>query len=197
MVKHGARPPSVYTFCEDLGITEETFYGITGSFEGLERKIWKGFLDNTISLLTADEAYFGFSSREKILTFYYSFFESLKSSRSFVLTQLKNHSKREFVPEYLKDFKSGFETYIDGVLNNGKANGEIPKRPYIERTYSKVFWGHMGFLLLFWRDDSSADFEKTDVVIEKTVNLAFDLIGKGVFDATVDLAKFLYQTKVK
>jgi hypothetical protein len=54
---------------------------------------------------------------------------------------------------------------------------------------------HLGFLLLFWRDDESAGFEKTDAAIEKSVNLAFDLIGKGAVDSAFDFAKFLYQAK--
>jgi hypothetical protein len=54
----------------------------------------------------------------------------------------------------------------------------------------------MAFLLIFWKDDTSAGFEKTDAAIEKSVNLAFDLIGKGAVDSIFDFAKFLYQTKV-
>ena len=52
-------------------------------------------------------------------------------------------------------------------------------------------------MLKFWKDDSSADFEKTDAAVEKSVNLAFDLIGKGAVDSVVDFAKFLYQTKFR
>jgi hypothetical protein len=38
-----------------------------------------------------------------------------------------------------------------------------------------------------------ANFEKTDAAIEKSVNLAFDLIGKGILDNALDFGKFLYQ----
>ena len=53
------------------------------------------------------------------------------------------------------------------------------------------------FLLLFWKDDESPGFEKTDAAVEKSVNLAFDLIGKGAVDSFIDFAKFLYQSKSK
>jgi hypothetical protein len=55
----------------------------------------------------------------------------------------------------------------------------------------------MGFILLFWKEDDSAGFEKTDAAVEKSVNLAFDLIGKGAVDSAIDFAKFLYQNKSK
>jgi hypothetical protein len=54
---------------------------------------------------------------------------------------------------------------------------------------------HLGFVIHFWKQDDSAGFEKTDAVIEKSVNLAFDLISKGAVDSAIDFAKFMYQTK--
>jgi hypothetical protein len=54
-------------------------------------------------------------------------------------------------------------------------------------------WFHLHFILRFWCNDDSRDFEKTDEAIEKSVNLAFDLIGKGVLDNAFDFGKFLFQ----
>jgi hypothetical protein len=197
LLTHGKRPASVFKFSQDLGIKEEDFYSHFGSFDGLERQIWKGFIDKSLLRLRADESYAGFSAREKILAFYYTFFEDLKSSRSFVLLQLDQHRRPELVPEFLKDFKVTYEDYIGGVLTIGKGNGEVAKRPYLDKRYPQMFWVQMGFLLLFWKDDNSAAFEQTDAAIEKSVNLAFDLIGKGAIDTAFDFVKFLYQTKVK
>lgn len=195
LLNHGYQPASVYKFAVDLGISEEEFYKHFGSFDGIENSIWKEFITNTVQALEQDEAFSSFSSRDKILTFYFALFEELKKSRSFVLLQLKNHRKLEFTPSFLKDFRSAYEKFISGILEEGKASGEVAKRPFFDKRYAGVFWFHLGFLLLFWRDDNSAGFEKTDAAIEKSVNLAFDLIGKGAFDSVVDFAKFLYQTK--
>jgi hypothetical protein len=197
VLQHGKRPASVFKFSHDLGIKEEDFYSHFGSFDGLERNIWKGFIDRSLLRLRSDESYAAFSAREKILAFYYTFFEDLKSNRSFVLLQLEQHRRLELVPEFLKDFKTTYEDYAEGVLTIGKGNGEIAKRPYVDRRYPQLFWIQMGFLLLFWKDDNSAAFEQTDAAIEKSVNLAFDLIGTGAVDTAFDFAKFLYQTKVK
>jgi hypothetical protein len=197
LLLHGQRPASVYKFCLDLGIKEEEFYNHFGSFDTVERQVWKSFLDKTLLRLHADEAFSGFSAREKVLAFYYTLFEELKSSRSFVLLQLENHKKLELTPDFLKDFKRELETFIESILNKGKEVGEVAKRPYLDKSYPQLFWFHMGFILNFWKEDSSSGFEKTDAAIEKSVNLAFDLIGKGAVDSVVDFAKFLYQTKFK
>jgi AcrR family transcriptional regulator len=192
---NGKRPPSIFKFSQDLGIKEEAFYNHFGSFDGLERHIWQTFITRTTDRLQSDEPFAAFSAREKVLTFYYAFFEELKSNRSFVLLQLEHHKKLQITPEFLKDFKKTFDAFTTEVITSGKTSGEIARRPFIDNRYSDLLWVHFGFLLLFWRDDNSAGFERTDAAIEKSVNLAFDLIGKGAVDSVIDFAKFLYQIR--
>ncbi len=197
LLTEGKRPASVYKFCLDLGIKEDDFYNHFGSFDGLEKHIWKGFIDKTINRLNADESFSAFSTREKILAFYFTLLEELKSNRSYVIFQFNHSQKPEFVPEYIKSFKSTFESFFESLINEGKATGEVANRPLLDKRYPTLFWLHMGFLLLFWKEDESPGFEKTDAAVEKSVNLAFDLIGKGAVDSFIDFAKFLYQSKSK
>jgi Tetracyclin repressor-like, C-terminal domain len=195
LLTEGRQPASVYKFCLDLGIKEEAFYGFFGSFDAVERDIWAGFITKAVSRLTADKTFSEFNSRDKILSFYYALLEELKNNRSFAIQQLGSFRKPELVPTYLRDFKRSFDDFVNSTLNNGKSNGEIAQRPYLDRVYPQLFWMHLGFILMFWRNDDSAGFEKTDAAVEKSVNLAFDLIGKGAVDSAFDLAKFLYQTQ--
>jgi AcrR family transcriptional regulator len=198
LVSTGKQPASVYKFCHDLGIKEEDFYDFFGSFQGIEQHVWKQFADRTILRLKADEAFNGFTIREKVLAFYYTLLEELKSNRSFVLFQLGGIPKLEgFTPEYLKGFKASFEAFFESLLTEGKTNGEIANRPYLDKRYPQLFWLHMGFILHFWKDDGSAGFENTDAAVEKSVNLAFDLIGRGAVDSAIDFGKFLYQNKIR
>lgn len=197
LLMNGKQPSSVYKFCLDLGIKEEEFYNHFGSFEALEKTIWNGFIEQVVKSLQADKGFSDFNSREKILALYFTLAEVLKSNRSFVLLQLNNYKKPELVPLFLKDFKHTFEEFVGGILNDGKSKGEIAERPYLDKKYPQLFWVHLSFFLLFWKEDDSAAFEKSDAFIEKSVNLAFDLIGKGAFDSAVDFAKFLYQSKMK
>lgn len=195
LLTEGKQPTSVYKFCLDLGIKEEAFYSRFGSFDAIEKDIWAGFIGKAVSRLQSDKTFASFTSREKILSFYFGLFEELKNHRSFAIHQLGTFRKPELTPTYLKDFKKTFDGFISSALNEGKTRGEIGSRLYLDKLYPQLFWMHMGFLLLFWREDESAGFEKTDAAIEKSVNLAFDLIGKGAVDSAFDFAKFLYQSK--
>ncbi len=195
LLTEGKPPASVYKFCLDLGIKESDFYSQYGSFDAIDNQLWKSFIDKTIARLQSDKSFTAFSVREKILAFYYTLFEELKANRSYVLFHLHPFKKMEFTPSYLKDFRKTFETFFEGILNEGKGNGEVATRPFLDKRYPQLFWFHLGFILLFWKEDQSADFEKTDAGIEKSVNLAFDLVGKGALDSAIDFAKFMYQSK--
>jgi len=193
VLTEGNQPASVFKFCKERGYKEDEFYQFFGSFEGLEKSIWKGYIDQTRNRMENDEDYLGFTTREKILTFYFSLAEVFKSDRSFTLYQLKSWKNPSVVPSFLKGFKDSFTEWINKVLNEGKTSGEIAKRPYLDQRYDLLFWMHFMFILQFWSHDESAGFEKTDAAIEKSVNLAFDLIGKGVLDSAIDFGKFLFQ----
>lgn len=193
LLSEGTQPASVFKFCKDQGFREDEFYQYFGSFEALEKSIWKEYIDQTHSGMEADENYQSFSTREKILTFYFMLAETLKADRSFVLQQLKGWKNPSSTPKFLKGFKCSFEAWINTVLNEGKGSGEIANRPFLDQRYDMLFWIHLMFILQFWSHDESANFEKTDAAIEKSVNLAFDLIGKGVLDSAIDFGKFIYQ----
>ncbi len=193
VLTEGKQPASVYKFCKDYGFKEIEFYQFFGSFDSIEKSIWKGYIDQTRSRMENDEDYLAFTTREKILTFYFSLVELLKADRSFALYQLKTWKNPATVPVFLKSFKGSFNEWIAAVLNDGKATGEIARRPYLDQRYDLLFWMHFMFILQFWSHDESAGFEKTDAAIEKSVNLAFDLIGKGVLDTALDFGKFLHQ----
>lgn len=193
VLSHG-HPSSVFIFCKEIGISESTFYEYFGSFEGVERSIWLDYISQTKAGLESDKSFEGFTSREKILAFYYGLAEVLKNDRSFVLHQLKGREKQFGIPTFLKGFKSAFDEWIKAVIASGVLTGEIARRPQLDERYHVLFWAHLMFILQFWFKDNSANFENTDAAIEKSVNLAFDLIGKGVLDNAIDFGKFLFQT---
>lgn len=193
LLTHGKKPSTVFSFCKDIKLTEAEFYTHFASFEAIEKSIWQSFITTTVERLTTDEAYVQFTSQERVLTFYFSLVELLKNDRSFVLHQLRAVKSPTLLPEFIKGFKKSFEEWINAVLAVGKTTGEVAKRPYLDDRYHHLFWMHLWFILQFWAKDQSPNFEKTDAAIEKSVRLAFDLIGKGVLDNALDFGKFLYQ----
>lgn len=195
VLEHERKPANVYQFCKSLGITEDAFYQLYSSFKALEKSIWKEYAVGTIGRIEADDNYSKFTSREKILAFYFTLIEELRSNRSFVLIKIRKWKIPAVTPTALKKFKVEFEHWAEEVIEEGKATSEIAKRPYLDKRYVSLLWLHLNFILKFWSYDDSNDFEKTDEAIEKSVNLAFDVIGKGFVDNAFEFGKFLYQQR--
>ena len=194
---NGKKPSTVYKFCKDLGIPESEFYKVGNSFEAIETRIWANYMERDVSAAKADKQFEGFSGREKMLSLYFVLMEILKQNRSFALLTSGIRLQQDFIPTCMKGFREKFESFVAEVMGEGKNSGEVANRPLLDSRYPQLFWIHLVVVIGFWKDDSSADFEQTDAFIEKSLNLAFDLIGKGTLDNAIDFAKFLYQSKFK
>jgi len=103
--------------------------------------------------------------------------------------------KPEITPYYLEHVRNGFKEWIADLLLEAKETDEVTTRPIISDRYDDAIWLQFLFILGFWMKDDTKSFEKTDVAIEKSVNLAFDLMGHGPLDAMVDFGKFLFQNR--
>ena len=195
VLTEGHAPASVFLFTKENKWKEDVFYQHFASFKALEKVIWLSFFEETVEKLHQEELYQGYSSREKMLAFYYTFIEVLKQQRSYVIMVLGQWKKSELVPPFLKSLKTAYIQYAHDVLNEGMASEEVVDRPYITKRYADGLWVQLLFILKFWVDDESTAFERTDTAIEKAVNFAFDLMGKSLLDSAIDFAKFLYQSR--
>ncbi|NNL16413.1 MAG: TetR/AcrR family transcriptional regulator, partial [Flavobacteriaceae bacterium] len=54
-------------------------------------------------------------------------------------------------------------------------------------------WLQLLLTMKFWMEDTSASFEKTDILIEKAVNASFDLMDIKPLKTVTDLGKFLFK----
>ena len=196
MLEKGSGPASVYVFARDLGIEEMEFYKHFGSFGALEKAVFGAFFHQSIQLLSENTEYKNYDSKNKIIAFYYTFFEVLKVNRSYVLLALGDAKDSLKVLASLSELKKAFAEYIDGL------EIETPKMPHEKvekikaRSLRESAWAQLLFTLRFWMEDTSPDFEKTDVFIEKSVNTAFALLDATTLNAVFDLGKFLYQEKI-
>jgi hypothetical protein len=191
----GKQPASVQAFCQANSVNETDFYNEFGSFEAIDKSCWNEFMAAPIANLRADKNATSFTAQEKLLTLYYALAETLKQNRGYVLACMKLYKKPEFVPSFLQGYKQTFGHFAASIVSEGTAAGQIAKRPLTDKIYPQLLWVHMGAFLFYWKEDNSPAFEKTDVFIEKSVNLFFELVSKGALDAAFDFGRFLYQSK--
>jgi AcrR family transcriptional regulator len=196
VLEHGSAPSSVFKFAKDLKMKEEDFYTYFTSFDSIKSAIWVQIFEETIQQVESQDVFREYSAREKFLSFLFTWAEVLKKNRSYLLSlyQTKSQSLISMSKE-VGDFKQKFKDFANEIILEGKETEEIASRPIISDRYDEALWFQTAFVLRYWLDDRSPSFEKTDAAIEKSVNLAFDLMGKSALDSFLDFAKFLYQTK--
>lgn len=195
ILEHGERPASVFKFVKSLKVKEEVFYEHFNAFQNIENEIWADVFQETMATLKSDAVYDEYSVREKMLAFFYTYIEQLKAKRSFILQTVDMKAKPQITPPYLVATKKHFKQWVAEVLLEGEETEEITMRPVIGKRYDDALWFQFLFVLGFWAKDHSKAFEKTDAAIEKSVNLAFDLMGKGPLDTMLDFGKFLFQNR--
>jgi len=195
LLLEGKRPNTVYAFANDLGMSEDEFYSFYSSFNSLESDIWTGFMEDTLQTLKKDKSFESFGSREKLLAFFYTHLEILRKKRSYVILRTGELKKSPKSPFWIKKYKDHYNDFVSDLISDGIESQEIKERPYLTEQYNKAFWLQLMFVLDFWTNDNSEQFENTDAAIEKAVDLSFKLLGESTLDSALDLAKFIWQTK--
>lgn len=189
-------PTSVYKFCKDHDFQEATFYEYFGSFEGLQKEIWKSFYDQTIMLAKNEESYAGFSSREKMLTFFYTFFELLTLNRSYVLFTLKEHKTMMKNLEQLKGLRKDIKHFAAELIRENNEEKKLKLLRQSVTVFSEGAWLQTLFLLKYWLEDNSRGFVNTDLAIEKSVRAIFDVFDTQPLESVLDFGKFLWKEKM-
>ena len=195
LLNKGYKPKSIYAFCKAFNFNEELFYKEFASFESLEKEIWNEFIFKTLEILASDENYTNYLAKQKLLSFYYTFFEMLSANRSFVLMILQDKMKNPSTQKKLSGLKKNFIQYITNLdINILEIKNETLDK-IKDRTFHEGAWIQLLYTIDFWINDESKEFEKSDVFIEKSINATFDLIDTTPAKSVFDLAKFLWKEK--
>jgi hypothetical protein len=191
VLTEGQQPKSVYIFAKKNKMAEEEFYQFFGSFNAIEQNIWTGFALKTIAEIKTQEVWSQYSAREKALSFFYSFFELIKSSRSFVVYSIKKQPKSFSTPQTFTGIKDVFESFCNDLIVEGLESNELSERKFFSNRYKDALWVQLVFVLNFWINDNSTGFEKTDEAIERGINVTFDLFQRSPIDDLLAYGKFL------
>ncbi|MGM0636142.1 MAG: TetR family transcriptional regulator C-terminal domain-containing protein [Bacteroidota bacterium] len=186
-------PKSVYKFAKENNFNESEFYSFFGSFDALKNEIWVLFFQNATSLMEKNEEVQTYGSREKMLTFFFTFFEILTANRSYVLFVLDDNDDQLKNLSQLKELRLQLKDFAKSLISEDNEAKQIKFLKNSESVFSEGAWLQFLFLLKFWKDDNSPGFEKTDIAIEKSVNTIFDVFDNTPLEKVFDFGKFLYK----
>jgi hypothetical protein len=196
-LENNKKPESVYLFCKQNGIVEKDFYKHFSSIDAVDRAVFVSFHKLAVQLIdqSADIDALGF--RDKLLTYYYTYFEILTANRSYVIFALQENKNRLTGLMKLKEFRNHFKQFI-GQISDGylKVRSERIRKAQ-QDALEEGAWIQFLVTLKFWLDDESIGFEKTDLFIEKSIRATFDLIDTTPLESIIDFGKFLIKEKLR
>ena len=198
VLRNNKKPLNVFTFCEDHEISETDFYFYYANFEKLESDYLRFFMEETLRLIAEEENYHQQNAKHKMLSFYYTFFEQLTMNRSLVIYLLESDKNNLQNVKKLLPLKKDFQLFIRSLdISEPMMENTTESMAKIERLKNKgieeLYWGHFMETLKFWLDDTSSNFEKTDIFIEKSVDTSFEFLEVKPLKKLVDLGKFLFK----
>lgn len=182
-------PKSVYHFCKKIDIEEKKFYKHFKDLEDLKNSIFKRFHEHTLMLLHENKGFQSASSEDQLLMYYYTFFEILLANRSYVVyasRQMSPKTMSQLKPlrKEFKHFIGDLETRTTMIPNEKMAKAQ-------SKFINETMWAQLLMILKFWLQDDSKSFEKTDVLIEKSVRATYDLFRIEPKQSVIDLGKFI------
>jgi hypothetical protein len=161
------RPKSIFKFCKENKFKESEFYSFFGSFEVLQKEIWTNFFLHTIHLSQEAPDYEASENKEKMLIFFYTFFEILTANRSYVLFALEESKDMMKNMSQLKGLRTHIKKFAASLIEERNDEQQLKILKHPAKIFSEGAWLQTLFILKYWMDDSSPSFEKTDLVIGK------------------------------
>lgn len=196
VLEHNKKPDTVFKFTKEKKLDEQDFYKHFSSFEVIEKDIINAFFENTINVLNKSTDYNSFDSRNKLLSFYFTFFENLTANRSYIMFTLEENKNGLKGLQKLSKLRNSFKNYIKDLDIEMIDVKQKQINQIQQKALQESAWVQLLITIKFWLEDSSTSFEKTDIFIEKSVNTSFDILQITPLKSVIDLGKFLFKEKV-
>ncbi|MCQ4034841.1 TetR family transcriptional regulator C-terminal domain-containing protein [Kaistella montana] len=198
LLNHGEKPKNVYLFAKENNFEEKEFYHYFSGFEQIESEILNHLFTKSLELASEVNSSSEVTTKEKLLNVYYIFFENMTMNRSLVLSILGSNKIQNI--KTLQKLRETHKQFVNTLDFNEwemieKAKEDI--RKFNEKSRQEALWLHLVSAIDFWKKDTSPDFEKTDIFIEKTVDTGFELMHNEPLRKVFDLGKFLWKENFK
>ena len=196
VLQHNETPKSVYSFAKMNDFEESEFYNFFGSFNALESAVYELFFDKTMKTLQNSKEYKGYDAMNQLLSFYFTFFGNLTANRSYIFNSLKLEINSLHSKNKLNLLRKKFLNFIDELDLGGHDLSNKQLDNIKNSVVNESYWIQMLATIKFWMDDDSADFEKSDLFIEKSIAASFELSNTKPLKSVIDFGRFLFKEKI-
>jgi ubiquinone biosynthesis protein COQ9 len=121
----------------------------------------------------------------------------LSANRSYVVLSLKEQQNQLKNLMQLTTLRSKFRTFVSEIFTSELKIENEKLQNIQKKAVQETAWIQLLLTLKFWLEDESPSFEKTDIFIEKSVKLSFELMNTAPLESLIDFGKFLFKEKTQ
>lgn len=96
----------------------------------------------------------------------------------------------------LKGLRTHFKSFATDLIELDNSSKSSKFTQFQPSVFSEAAWVQLLFTIKFWMEDASPNFEKTDVLIEKSINTVFEVFDNTPVEQLIDLGKFLFKERM-
>lgn len=172
-----------FSISKKIDISEREFFQYFSSADDIGRKIWSNLGEAVIDELNSSDLFREYPPRQKVLSYFFTFFEMALNERTFIERTLHKH-------HLLSGYKEHFKQFIADIVQEGIAKEDIKERLSLSNYYPNLVWELHMRLVRFWLRDVSENFVETEKAIEIYCKVPLELMGNNIFDHIIETVKF-------
>ncbi|MFN7708918.1 MAG: hypothetical protein ACK5QE_09685 [Sphingobacteriia bacterium] len=176
-------PINAHTVAEAAGITEAELYQYFSGADAVGARLWLDLGQEVSAALRESEVYASYPARQKMLSYFFTFFELALRLRTFIDYTVQDKA-------ILKPYREAFKALMEELVQEGLDAEDIKDRLALSRNYPDMLWELHLKLIRIWLHDTSAGFAETEKAIEHYSKLPLELIGPNLLDSVADTVKY-------
>jgi hypothetical protein len=152
-------------------------------------RIWQEVISTSINTCYDDETFAAYTSREQMLAFFFTLFQSLTQYED-----ITKHNKM-YDGRYFSAIKTTTYVFFKTNIDYGTSIGEIQPRTWWSRQYPQLLAIAILGISYLWSVDDSENKEQTDAGIDKIINWIYDIMQPNAIDSGIGVLQFLIELK--
>ena len=196
ITEKGFRSASMREIANRADVGDATIYNYFSSKEKLLYGYCEYVQQQVVEELKAIDDFHEYTLQEQLHQFIELQLQTWLPAREF----LKEVYEQTFVSpiagyERMQTTRELFSSTVIELLDAAIEADEIPDQPYRE-LLPRLAWDYMNAILAYWLQDDSDQFSNTTQVVDRSVEIAFQLLKGGLIGKSIDLVSFLFRSHV-
>ena len=196
ITEKGFRSASMREIANRADVGDATIYNYFSSKDKLLYGYCEYVQQQVVEELKAIDDFHEYTLQEQLHQFIELQLQTWLPAREF----LKEVYEQTFVSpiagyERMQTTRELFSSTVIELLDAAIEADEIPDQPYRE-LLPRLAWDYMNAILAYWLQDDSDQFSNTTQVVDRSVEIAIQLLIGGLIGKSIDLVSFLFRSHV-